>query len=68
MTKRIHWFPSNGSEGMWMQERFCANCSKDRDMSCPLLAQAAMGEKVEQWTAEDCTGRGFKCSEYEPHD
>lgn len=57
----MKWFPSNGSDAQII-DRHCADCAREPD--CPLLAKSMLGEvnEVEEWTANDLYGRGFKCA------
>ena len=65
MTTRIPWRPTNGSDSMFLDE-YCAGCTHDADVSCPLILQSIMAESLDdmptEWTALDCTGRGFECA------
>lgn len=68
MSEKIRkpWFPSNGSDGQYIQVRFCDNCENDRNEDCQIIAKALFhtspGDKIKEWTALDCCGRGFECS------
>jgi hypothetical protein len=62
---RIKWYPSNGSEGMYLDE-YCADCLHDINEDCPLILQSLTAngkdEMPDEWTADDIYGRGFECS------
>jgi len=60
----MKWFPSNSSDAYTI-DRHCANCAHEPD--CPLLAKAMLGEvnEIEEWTADDTYGRGFRCAKQE---
>jgi hypothetical protein len=63
---RIPWVPSNGTDGMILMARHCDKCEQDRGESCRIIARSLCGEQPPEWTAEDCTGKGFACSAFQP--
>lgn len=65
MGDRIKFHPTTGTDGR-MIAVYCADCLHDIDQSCPLILQSLIADSLDdmpdEWTAEDCTGRGFACS------
>ncbi len=60
----IPWFPSNGSGGEFLYNALCVRCKKEP--TCLILEKAFCEcEPNKEWTAEDCSGRGLKCSAFE---
>ena len=61
---REKFYPTNGNDGILI-ESYCEGCS-NYDKPCRLLSQSDIaeseGEMPDEWTAEDCTGKGFNCS------
>ena len=64
---RQKFHPTNGSDEMMIAD-YCADCLYDEDDNCPLLYQSIAARSLDQmpdeWTAEDCSGAGFRCANY----
>jgi hypothetical protein len=70
----IPWFPSNGSESCYLEDKLCSKCAKYE--TCEIIFKSInKGPPIPEWTADDCIGRGLRCSafvkekitpEYEP--
>lgn len=63
MTREA-WYPSNSVEGELIQQRYCNRCEEDRYQDCEIITSAQTGIQPEQWTADHCSGKGFKCSKF----
>jgi hypothetical protein len=53
------YFPSNGTEGDWFTDKWCANCRKDTGLRggityCPILNKSLIeGRPIKQWIYKD---------------
>ena len=61
---REKWYPTNGTDGD-MLCAYCQGCKHDTDDKCWLILRSLVLDMPDEWTAEDCTGRGFQCSRRE---
>lgn len=63
----VPWFPSNGSGGEFLYNAICGKCKNEP--TCQVLEKAWFECKPnKEWTADDCTGKGLKCSAFEPEE
>ena len=65
---REKFIPTNGTDAI-MIDIYCSNCKHDANMDCPIITKSFLAnspyEMPDEWTADDCTGRGFECSKKE---
>jgi hypothetical protein len=63
----VPWFPSNGSEGEYLLDELCLRCKNEQ--TCHILEKSwTDGPPIPEWTADDCTGKGLKCSAFDPEE
>ena len=58
--KEKYYTPSNGTEGEWFMDKFCANCCKDTTQRkidgktmCNILTKSLLNEQPKEWIYDE---------------